>query len=449
MFSMPARSIAVAMALALAIAAAACPAQEPRLEPEQALARAREYYASGATAERVSVTLMRGDLSLGSSTLVVRLDPGVRDAGGTSDGADRADRPDRTRVLIEAGPLRLYAGAGSVVGVRADNEATGVTWDYAGALVPTAILERVPPMPLFELALGSGRAPDAQILLPYVSAVQWESAQRSPDGMRVALTGACSSGPVQLEIEARSGRLVACRVSRGGAEAITFAFEPIPVGDPDAWAIDTADRRLVGSIDRLVPRAPAIGGDESIDQLPVVSPDGSPWTLDAILPPVPRGADLRVWGVVVFVRERPGAEDPRTRSDVLAAFKTVADLRRQLAVEGQGDPDRSRAHLAGSAVIVYELERFAETQRLDSIEAWSSDLKSVLPAASALQPAARIFWSASARQTIDRFDPRAGAVVVLVDDLGRVLLSDRLDGLAQDPGRAASLSERWRRILNP
>ncbi len=236
-------------------------APEPiAVDPTTAWRDIASAYQRKPTAERMAITAQVGDRPIRRAELVVRLDP-RREVQPTS-----ADTLARACVLIEAGPLRIWAGPSgeNEWGLRAiaDKSPSSIYLVKLDAPIdPAALREQLPPTPLPQLALlrmPAGSTPD--ILTPYVGAVIWTEARLldGPDGAVYMITGTSgdheSSARTQVTADAKTGRLTSIQVTRPSLKLvidISITALPVRADEPSAWIIEPAERRIVDSLSAL------------------------------------------------------------------------------------------------------------------------------------------------------------------------------------------------------
>jgi hypothetical protein len=405
--------------LATLICAAPAAAQpvvriESKSEPvpiEIALHDLHDAY-SGTTADLVHVRFRTPAGAERSDELVVRLH-------ATPAGLQRA--------LLEMGPLRLFAGGGSVVLVNNNVPGKYVQRDYTGPLTAAALADLTPPLIAPELPLALGEAFTAPT--PYTAGVTWAAAaiDTSIRGRFLKLSGSTPASQVVVSANPDTGRLArltAALQSGDGASTLDLAIRPVQPGDPDSWSINTAGRTRVKSLADLkpssAPPAGAVQPGQPVPDLVFSNPDHSKWSIHTALAATPTPPPL---ALILF-------RSPAIPEQGADAFRGAVAARAAL----QSLTDR----YTPAAAVVVELADFTPAKWEDAQRAWSA-------AAAPSKPAAPLLWAPSAAQTIDRFAPGAQSLLIVVNPDRTLRAAIRLDGRSSDP---AGLTQEIRSALS-
>lgn len=233
------------------------------IDPTTAWRDIASAYQSKPTAERIAITAQVGDRPARRAELVVRLDPRRAANSKPSDALASAS------VLIDAGPLRIWAGPTGEAhwGMNAifdKSLATIYSAKLDGPVAAATLRDLLPPTPLPQLALlrmDASAAPDD--LTPYTGPVVWREAHLldGPEDATYTITGTSadhhSTAETRVIADAKTGRLRSVRVTRPSINlTIELAISPLTVAadEPAKWTIDPANRRVVESLSALTQR---------------------------------------------------------------------------------------------------------------------------------------------------------------------------------------------------
>lgn len=433
--------IGVAVVMVLAASAAGQPV---KIDPELALAEVRAAYATRPWCERAVVGVRRvvgglaaelaaavdaaggvGGAGAGlpvardraerRAEIVARFEPRWPPEAAASDEAAADEAPaQRKAVWLEMGDVWVAAEggpSGSVTAVHARNEETFVRAAVDGELRSAHLAEVLPPVPLpqLDLALGDEEAFGHRDLTPYAPRIRWLSAvvDNAADPRRITLTGRTIHGVVSLVTDAATGRLVEFACDAGPADesgqqvvVVVRAREERPP-QWSAWPLNVEGRRQVASLRDLAPTRPTqLRPGTTITGLPLLTPEGAPWSLASDLGPI--GGEP---AALVLLLVRSGRESGAPEA-VAAAARSIAQ-RAEEARTGVGPPglgDWPRVSVRPVAVISLAERDFDARLRR---------------AAEALGPG--LLWTISSAATIDRLAPPDAPAALMVIDSHRTM----------------------------
>jgi len=371
------------------------------------------------TAEEMTIKLRGPQGPERAETVAVRIDPG--------DG--RGKRP--RRVSLDLGPLRVYASQGRLTAISSLAPGRYFQCPYQGELTPATLASILPPIPLPQLELASQERMTFPNPTPYTTNVVWSgaSAQSTTRPPTMTLTGSGPSGPVTLVANLTTARLLRLSATihgPAGDTTLELSCRVQEPGDPESWPIAIEGREPVASLSELrlappKPKGPVQPG-QAVPDMSFSRTDLSAWTLHAAFDvgPLPN-APAPVLALVLFrgypAPERAAAsmEDARTGIDALRS------IRRET-------PGPELVGFSAGAAIVIELGEFSRAKWDAAARAWASKA----PGPDPLFTADELMWASSGAQSIDRFLPDAGAVVVVIgpDKVLRGVVA--LDGRARD-----------------
>jgi hypothetical protein len=325
------------------------PPTPPALTPDEAFAAARLFYRSNAVTERVSIAVrvaragQVGQAGAGvsrTSTILVRTQP------------DAAD-PAKSRVWLQAGRLRLFAADGAIA--LGTDRADGA-WFTTSVPTPLSLaeLEKIlPPMPIPELELWQPLSPadgSPLRLTVYARATRWESVKpdsRAGSGSaggggaapRV-LEGSCTGGRVTLELDPKTSRLRAMRVTLAPPinTSVEWSFSAVNA-DTVPFTINTDPARKAASIEDFLGRITDQAVASRLDCAKLTDLDGRSADCTSLWPAEQSQQSRRV---LVFM---PMGLDPaaiRLSPDIERALGAVSERLKESPVS----PPRARLALA-------------------------------------------------------------------------------------------------------
>jgi len=414
--------MAIAACLGIGSTALAAPQQVPEgprsvpLEtPAQAadtdriLADVLRAYRSGPVAERVTIRVVQapppdahGPVLDRSSAAVVRVRRGS------------ADQPPVLRA--DLGVLGVYARADDFVAVRSDDPSVCVRRHLSAPVSGRALASILPPLalPQIELALGDEAA--AMNLTPYTRGLRWYAAEDpSPEAGRIRLSGRSEGGIAMLEIDAASSRVRLFSYRAASQALLEVRCEPMDPGDPDDWAIDADDRRVVRSIRDLgVPEGVVAAGDP-VPDLPLHDLDTDVWDLGSAFraraaasphrPPAP--------AILVLTRQRSSKDPVGSAPGANAAAGVRAFLRklRRLAADRPDSGVRFGVPF-WRPVLVFEVEEFSRRRLVAAAAEWDASRPVTSSPFDDTEP--DCLWSSAGRPLLGRFVRGAETVVVVI-----------------------------------
>lgn len=379
--------------------------EPPPITPDLALLAAQQAYTTAPIAERLQIRLDGA-----RSWITLRIAP-----GRTTELSDAA-------VALELGDLKIDIRGGVLL--AANTRAPGVFYQAdLDELTLEALEDVLPPIPLPQLALAAGWR-DGDDLTPYTTGVHWTEAawDDQPAAGVVRLEGTAEQGPVTLELDRESGRLVHL-LADTPAGRLEIIAEPVEAQDPQSWRIDTTGRERVERLSALTERARPIQVGDMVQDLPMLDRAGAVRPLSALFSQGPpewvNGANRRIVLILAPLGEpgdKAASADPEAFVRMLLAG---VDLLVDEADAGEGDLCPFAAYL-----VVF-------------IQAGGFEREAVDAAANAWDvPAERLLWSPIQMPQfagVERGEPAA----IVVDAQRRVLAIVGADGLAGDAGDAA------------
>ncbi|MFM9996025.1 MAG: hypothetical protein ACKVU4_09505 [Phycisphaerales bacterium] len=423
---------AIAAAVPSFFAAAAVSAQvldQPiGVDPRVPLEEARAEYRAGVTADAVEVTLRPPSGPPRTERIVVRID-----AAGIGDGDTVR------RVLLELGPLTVFAGGGRIVAVHAGEP--GLYWraEYDGPLAPGVFGDMLPPLPVPQLTLAAPDEGAFRVPVPHAPAVEWLSATLDPAGRTpvFVVSGRGEAGPVSATFDAESHRLSRFRAefpgpSGSGVTVLELRCRAIEPGNPERWEPDGAGRQRVAMLADL-------RGDRTV---PPVTPGGTVPDISLL------SAAMEAWLLSDALRAATAASPAVPPPAVLLLFRAPADRERAAAIEADARIGRDailalRNPADGAPAsrfmtrcgVVVELRDYS-AEWFDAIRGrWGGRAND-----------GGLLWASSSASTIDRFSRDVDALIAVIFHdrlLSRVI---PLDGRQAD---AAAIADEVRGALTP
>lgn len=397
------------------------------VDPRVPLEEARAEYRAGVTADAVEVTVRPPSGPPRTERIVVRID-----AAGIGDG-DTA-----RRVLLELGPLTVFAGGGRIVAVHAGEP--GLYWrtEYDGPLGPGVFGDTLPPLPVPQLTLAAPDEGAFRVPIPHAPAVEWLSATLDPTGRTpvFVVSGRGEAGLVSATFDAESHRLSRFRAefpspSGSGVTLLELRCRAIEPGNPERWEPDGAGRQRVAMLADL-------RGDRTV---PPVTPGGTVPDISLLT------AVMEAWSLAEALRAATAASPAAPPPAALLLFRVPADRERAARIEtdaragleairalrSPADGAPGSRFIARSGVVV-ELRDYSA--------AWFDAIRRRWGA----EDDGGLLWASSAASTIDRFSREADALVAVVfhDRLLSVVIP--LDGRSAD---AAAIADELRSALTP
>ncbi|MDX2130579.1 MAG: hypothetical protein SFY69_00830 [Planctomycetota bacterium] len=330
----------------------------------------------------------------------------------TDRGGDARPR----RVVLRLGrSLHVEASGGVLRAVSPRNPDAYFEAPVADPLTPASIAAVLPdlPLPLIEWAIGETPAPEArgaepsgadapvEVAVPPLGIVTFERAARSEPPGTITLHGRTPAGPVELTLDAQTGRL---RHVVGMLRERSLALE-IGVRETSAdgaWGITIGSRTRVASLSALRPAPAELSPGAKAVGLGLMASDLTPWgVVDALhalgANPVEAGEGPLLAALVLYKVDAPGMED-----GALAAVTALQNVKRSL--------DKRR--LAGEARVPRLLVRPVGVFALDQFRPEEARLLASRWEGIGLDVA----WSSAGQALLDRFERGAPGVVVLIDE---------------------------------
>jgi hypothetical protein len=425
------RPLVLLIGLVLAAPASAQPSSRApeSIPPEVLLETIRSAYGKKQTSEEIKVTLLKGPHAprlasdtLASDTFIVRIDPGP--PGGAAP----------SRLLLDFGGLRVLVAGGELTAVNPAVPGRYYQTKLPGPLTPRSLAKLLPPTPVPELALACSDPASFGELTPYTPRVTWTSATIDAGARNGVLIGSSEAGPIVMTANATSGRLskiVAAIKSPGGETTLDLTITPAEAGSPASWVIPTEGRERVKSLADL--RSPPMTGPVSAGHpVPDFAPqrmDSTAWSLHHALaepPSIPLA--------FILYRAAPNRLEAASR-DARAAAGVVRAVQFGQSAPGVTPVKPVDLKLAGALVMdlgQFNRATFDREQRL-----WAEGTAVRTPDSGPIPPP-ELLWANAAVQSIDRIDPKAGAVLLLIAPDKTLLKVIPLDGRAGDPAALAT-----------
>jgi hypothetical protein len=433
------RPLMIALLAAVIVPAPAWPRQPGVPAPEQvtlpvevALDDLHAAYAKP-TAEEMTIKLRTPQGSERNESITVRIDPGEPGVAGGP-----------RRVHLELGTLRILLGDGKFVAIN-----TGVPGRYfekpmKGPPTPAALAELLPPIPLPQLELAAGK-PGFSRPTPYTPDVQWNGATADPAARPrvMVISGQGPAGPVTLTANVESGRLTRIQGTIRGREGDTtldLACRTLDPGDPASWSINTEGREKVAALTDLRPPPPKppsqIMAGQAVPEMSYARPDLSAWTVPGVAIDQGAGPDAGASPLALVLFRGPAAPERAAviARDAQAGWAVLRALQLGQSIPGQEGTAAEQIRFASAAAIVIEIADFSRERWGDAQVAWNAAAGTTEPGADGQE----LMWASSGQQTIDRFQPGAGAVIAVIgpDRILRGVVG--LDGRSLEPQRIAA-----------
>jgi hypothetical protein len=397
-------------------------ANQPEIIPPEVLIETmRAAYGNKPTAEEVTVRVKGPRGADRADDFIIRIDPGPPPRGPGSPVS---------RARLEMGPLTIAVSGREVIATASAAPGKYFSAKLSGPLTADTLAQVIPPIPAPELALASADPDAFKRPLTYTGVVTWTRAAADPSARPPIATmiGTSASGTVAATAGAASGRLTSFKATvrtPEGEMTLDLSMKPIDPGDPATWLISTDGRERVATLAELRP-APG---------------NPPPLATNATVPDlVFQHADFSNWNLYRAVAEEPSLS-PRPLALVLyraaagdGALKAVADARAGWAaiqaVKSGALGQAAPLDVAAAAALVMELGQFSRERWEKEQQQWGA----------APPSSPELLWANSAAQSIDRFDPKAAAVLVVIGPDHRLIRMIPLDGrAAETPAIAAEL----------
>ncbi len=353
-------------------------------------------HAAGTIADRMTYDTLRSDGTFDAVSAVLRIDNG-----------------DTRRLRYETSGFAFLAQPGTLTGagLGPPEPRRVLVAEREGHTADELLTGIVPTGPLPQLW-----SPDGPVVSdPALGVIRFTEA--SAEHGTTTITGDTALGPIRIETDAATGRLITLRASlRDGS--IELRAGPVEPGDPEAWAIATGNRRIVSRIDQLAPNLAMLEAGEVLPDLSLQHPDGTGVTLADWHEAPPEGAPRAPWVLILFADAT--SADPAIA--LRRASDTLADIRAESLRRRAGAEPAERFWLRFRPLIVLVL---AEDEALDA-SGVRPDLAEV-----------EVLYSTRPDLTIDRL-PLAPILAVGIDR-DRVIGVLSAAGTERDSGAGAPL----------
>jgi hypothetical protein len=427
---MPLSSAIVALGLTVA-AVAQTPARPPAITPvpvEVALHDLTAAYTQ-TLAEAVTVKYRAVGSPERSDEFVIRME--APSAPGTGP----------RRALLELGPIKASASAGSLTVISSSAPGKYYLKDYSGPFTPAALASALPPVPVPQLALADG--PAFRDPTPYTPGVTWTDAaiDETARPPTVTLTGSCPKGKVVVVANAQSGRLQKLTANLLEGEAVLeLTCRAIEPGDPAAWEIPVTGKEQVAALADLRTPATKLNSQVLVGQIvPDMTfsrPDLTPWSLQAALAAAAEGREPGAAGppIALLLFRYTGtperaAEAVRDAKTGLGAIRIVSHGR---ALPGEDPQKIDPIAMTSASAVIIELGEFSKERLEEARRGWGMIARARARNSAMDIPGDELMWGPAAGPSIDRLAPGATAVIAVIGP-DRVLRSViRLDGRYTD-----------------
>lgn len=368
-----------------------------------AVSKLVDVYRAGPVADRVVVAYTAPGAPEARSVVTVRVD-----AGG--DGAGEAAQARRARVRLTLGRLEVYASGEALAAYLRGDARTCFEGRLGGGLTSATLRGALPAVPLPQVQWALGDEASRSSVHPYGLATSADGAEA--DG---TLRFRASDGVVLLKVDARSGRARSVVLNSSDGSVLRLEFTAIDAGDAAAWAIDTKGRTRVATLAELQSHAPVSPVGVRLPELGLV---------DAELRNVP-GAEVRGQGAGASGggASGGGASGGGGGPVVLMVFHANADGSMSDAVERDAGAALEAAGRVGSGVVAVGAlpEGILKPEKLGegaaSVGALAGEAARV-----------RVLFSPSARGFMDKWEPGAGVVLLVLRGDGVVGAMVACDG---------------------
>ncbi|MFN7022233.1 MAG: hypothetical protein ACK4WH_13025 [Phycisphaerales bacterium] len=391
------------------------PAAEPaRPSAGDVLRRLAARCRGGPTCERLNVEVRGEGGKVMRSALLVRMSPTIREGVA------------HPELLLELGPLRVYAGGGRVSAVHAQNAGTFFTTGVAEPVTAGALGAVLPPLPVPQLDLVSwngcsdeaAQLPDR--MTPYARGIVWQSVE--PDGRRgdtVKVSGTCEGGTIVLSV--RGDLLQSVEVKLREPETVLrLAISPVMPCDAGQIKLDLAGRTPVRELSELRPRSGLLAPGARVPDMPLTLLSGQQALIKELCAPpeeaLPASDAERL--VIVMVRASMVGGDGLARGVGRVRLPELAAELRRIRAESFSQDRRGEERLVRATVeippmnfvlaLVWEAAPDPDvllTALKDEKGSWGE----------------RVVWSAESGTTIDRFAAHGESAAVVLDSGGRLV----------------------------
>lgn len=401
----------------------------PEADPQEAaqtkdqvgavLAKARECYRKGQTAERVSLRVSWPDGRDARSTVTFLFDNGVPDLGWSH------------RLRLELGRLTVYADDKNLAVVNSQDPGTVFTAVLPEGLTLTALRGVLPPIPLPQLAwaLEDAKTPiDPGAPIPGAGPITWSPLTTESRTHVMTFRGEAPGGPVSLSIDS-TGQLVAMSGPYGPKGAQDYArldidVSRIPAAEIpplDQWAVTTAGRVPVGFLAELKGKPPEFVTGDRMPALSLMNADMSAASLQDLLTPRQEGplpSTRPNFGALIIYRVQ-GSAPP---AGALAGIRAINELRSQVAARWQDVSKRPR--LMPLVVPCLDLQECTRARLAEVDQGWAggSPGRAYSPTGSAI---------------LSRLANHGTSALIIVDSELTVLKAIPLDGRTEEDAAVA------------
>ncbi|MEX2219871.1 MAG: hypothetical protein WD749_14055 [Phycisphaerales bacterium] len=405
--------------------------QVEQAPPDVLVETIRAAYSRRPTADEVTVRVRSAGTQT-TESFIVRIDPGT----GFETPA---------RVLLELGSLRVHIAGRELTAVHTSVPGLYYRATLAGPPTPATLAAVMPPIPAPQLAMACSAPGSAAALTTYTPRVDWSAGVIDSSGRvsTATLRGHSEGAPVVLTASMPAGRITGFATTTPGHPAemtIELTMRPVDPGEPTAWAIGTEGRERVESMTQLRP-APAsnrpLSPGDAVPDIVFQQRDFSLWNLWKGVGQSPRPLAL------VMFRSGPAERAEGASADARAGWSVLRAV--GLGQTAPGEPPAKPIDLSMVGALVMELGQFSAQQWDAEQQRWGAapGREQAGPPGGTGEP---LLWSNSAAHSIDRFDPRAGAVIALVSPERKLIRTVVLDGRAGEP---VALAAELRAALAP
>jgi len=387
-------------------------AQADLPNPEQVLARVERAYATGSVADAFEIEIWRAgevrrEAGVARFNLRARESPTLRlEFGELAITATPLTRGFELRGIHERDPLHVW------------------TLATDAPLTARSLQRLLPPVTVPQLWLALGG--DAGAVTSLAPGVEWLDVVREREGGvdSLVVLGRSGQRPVKLGVDATSFRVrrFAVRLSDEPDDLLVRVIAE-PVGDAggrDEWTIPLEGRERVASLSALSPRSRLINPGEPVPSLPLMTPAGEPWSLDAALTSL-RADVERQNGAAIGVLVLVAASSATPESGLLEGVRAV---KRAAQRSADAPGDRGPALIARTAAIVsYDAAAFARDRVVRDAQAWREH-----------GTGAPLLWTTAPRRVLGSFDRGAGLLAIMIDARGRLIDSLKLADVGSPGG---------------
>jgi hypothetical protein len=383
------------------------------------IAKARDCYRKGQTAERVSLRVSWPDGREAKSTVTFLFDNGVPDLGWSH------------RLRLELGRLTVYADDSNLSVVNSQDPATIFTAALPEGLTLSALRGVLPPIPLPQLAWAledPKTATDPGAAVPGAGPITWAPLTTETRTHVLTFRGEAPGGAVSLSIDP-NGELVAMSGPYGPKGAQDYARLDIEVirvpaaeiTPVDQWTITTAGRVPVGFLAELRGKAPEIVTGDRMPALSLMNVDMSAASLQGLLTPRQEGplpSTRPSFGALIVYRAQGSAPS----DGALAGVRAVGELKSQVASRWADVAKRPRVNPLVIACL--DLQECTRSHLAEIDHGWAAGSPGRV-------------YSPSGSAILSRLANHGASALIIVDSELTVLKAIPLDGRAEEDAGVA------------